>query len=84
MNWKVKVEITLKQGILDPQGAAVENALASLEYNNVNQVRVGKYLELHLNGLLKEEARQQVEEMCHRLLTNPVIEDYKYTLEELS
>jgi phosphoribosylformylglycinamidine synthase len=80
MRWKAKIEVTLKKEVLDPQGAAVEGALQVLNYRNVRQVRVGKYMELLLEAPAREEAARQVEEMCRRLLTNPVIEDFSYTL----
>jgi len=70
----------LKKSVLDPQGAAVEKALAALGYGNVGRVRVGKYMELLLEKASEEEASAQVEEMCRRLLTNPVIEEYTYRI----
>lgn len=84
MKMKVKIEVTLKKSVLDPQGSAVEKALKALGYDNIGEVRVGKYLELTLekvNG--HKEAAEQVEEMCRRLLTNPVIEDYNFSLMEV-
>ncbi|MEW5783797.1 MAG: phosphoribosylformylglycinamidine synthase subunit PurS [Bacillota bacterium] len=83
MQWKVKIEVTLKKGVLDPQGAAVEGALQVLDYHNVSRVRVGKYMELLLETAGRQAAAEQVEEMCRRLLTNPVIEDFGYTLQEV-
>ncbi|MBM7624340.1 phosphoribosylformylglycinamidine synthase subunit PurS [Sporohalobacter salinus] len=84
MDYKVEIEILLKESILDPQGQAVEDGLEKLDYNNVSDVQVGKYIELELEDLAsKEEASKQVEEMCQRLLTNPVIEDYTFEIEEL-
>ena len=83
MRWKAKIEATLKKGVLDPQGAAVEGALKVLDYQNVSQVRVGKYMELILEASEQQAAAEQVEEMCRRLLTNPVIEDFSYTLTEV-
>jgi phosphoribosylformylglycinamidine synthase PurS subunit len=68
--------------VLDPQGVAVENSLRVLGYNNVKQVRVGKYLELILEAESKEKAAAQVDEMARRLLSNPVIEDFSYGLQE--
>ena len=82
MLWKAKIEVTIKKGILDPQGAAVESSLTVLNFCGVHRVRVGKYIELILEGASREEAADQVEEMCRRLLTNPVIEDYTYALVE--
>jgi len=83
MRWKARVEITLKKVINDPQGATVENALNTMDYKSVERVRVGKYLELYLAGLSEYEAGHQVEEMCQKLLANPVIEEYSFTLEPL-
>jgi len=67
----------------DPQGTAVENSLKALGFGNVHRVRVGKYLELFLEAESQEEAAARVEEMARRLLSNPVIEDYEYTLQEV-
>lgn len=78
---KVKVYITLKEGVLDPQGKAVQNSLRSLEYDNVNEVRVGKYMELKVED--SEDIEAQIDRMCDQLLANPVIEDYTYTIEEV-
>jgi len=82
LHWKAKVEVTLKQSVLDPQGSAVESSLHALGYENVYRVRVGKYLEFFLEAENKEEATHQVEEMSRRLLSNPVIEDFSYSLQE--
>ena len=78
---KVKVYITLKEGVLDPQGKAVQNSLESLEFNNVHDVRVGKYMELMVEDTENIEA--EIDQMCDKLLANPVIEDYSYTIEEV-
>jgi phosphoribosylformylglycinamidine synthase subunit PurS len=83
VQWEAKIEVTLKKSVLDPQGAAVEGALKVLAYNNVYQVRIGKSIELFLEAGDREEAAGQVEEMCRRLLSNPVIEDFTYTLAEV-
>ncbi|UOQ49009.1 MULTISPECIES: phosphoribosylformylglycinamidine synthase subunit PurS [Gracilibacillus] len=76
----VKVHITLKEGVLDPQGKAVQGSLNTLGYDNVQEVRVGKYLELTVNDDANIE--QEIEDMCSKLLANPVIENYSYTVEE--
>ncbi|GAB2547542.1 phosphoribosylformylglycinamidine synthase subunit PurS [Gracilibacillus alcaliphilus] len=76
----VKVHITLKEGVLDPQGKAVQNSLQTLGYDNVQEVRVGKYLELTVEDHANIE--QEIEDMCNKLLANPVIENYSYTVEE--
>ncbi|MCR4420212.1 MAG: phosphoribosylformylglycinamidine synthase subunit PurS [Clostridia bacterium] len=73
----VKVQIMLKPGVLDPQGNTVREALHSLNYSGVEEVRLGKYLEIRLAADGEEAAREQVEEMCRRLLANPVIEEYR-------
>ncbi|WP_226035450.1 phosphoribosylformylglycinamidine synthase subunit PurS [Aquibacillus saliphilus] len=77
---KVKIYITLKSGVLDPQGKAVQTSLNTLGYAEVQEARVGKYMELKLDD--HTDAEKQVEEMCAKLLANPVIEDYQYTIEE--
>ena len=82
MQWKAKVEVTLKKAVLDPQGAAVEKSLRALGYDEVSEVRVGKYIELNLEANDREEAAARVEDMSRRLLSNPVIEDYSYVLQE--
>ncbi len=82
MNWKAKIEVMLKKEVLDPQGAAVNKVLGVLGYHNIKEVRVGKYLELNLSGVDRKEAGKQVEEMCRRILTNPVIEEFSYNLVE--
>jgi phosphoribosylformylglycinamidine synthase subunit PurS len=75
---RVKVYITLKAGVLDPQGKAVERSLHSLGYPGVEGVRIGKYLEFTLAIASNESATQRVREMCDKLLANPVIEDYRF------
>ncbi len=78
---QVKVYVTLKPTLLDAQGRVVQNALGSLGYENVEQVRIGKYIEMELGEGEKLEA--QVKEMCERLLANPVIEAYDVTISVL-
>jgi len=73
---KARVLVRLKPGILDVQGASVQRALQGLGFGEVQALRVGKVLDLELDGVSGDSARQRVEEMCARLLTNPVIEDY--------
>lgn len=79
---RVKVYVTLKRGVLDPQGETVRGALESLGFVGVQDVRIGKFMVISLNGASREEAARRVEEMCKRLLANPVIEDYRFELEE--
>jgi phosphoribosylformylglycinamidine synthase PurS subunit len=79
---KIKVFVTLKQGVLDPQGQAIERSLHSLGFGGVTGVRMGKYLEFELDGSSSEEARHQTRQMCEKLLANPVIEDYRFEIQE--
>ncbi len=78
---KAIVRITLKPGVLDPQGKAIAHSLASLGFDGVNEVRQGKYIELDLTETDKAKAQQAVEKMCGSLLANPIIETYKVELE---
>ncbi len=80
----VKIFVTLKEGVLDPQGKAVRNSLHSLGFGAVQEVRVGKYLELHLDVPAAEDAEQQARHMCRKLLANPVIEDYRFEIAEIA
>lgn len=72
----VKIYVALKEGILDVQGATILKALKSLGYENVSNVRVGKYLQVDIEG--QDQFDEQVKKMCDQLLTNPIIEDYTY------
>ena len=77
---RARVTITLKPGLLDAQGKTVKGALASLGFKGVKDVRVGKYLEIELNGAKSPAAKQAVERMCQKLLANPVVETYRIEL----
>ena len=78
---KAKIHVTLKQGILDPQGKAIEHALDSLGFKQAANVRVGKYLELDLEEKDKAKAEAEVKSMCEKLLANTIIEEYRYELQ---
>ncbi|MEK3731974.1 MULTISPECIES: phosphoribosylformylglycinamidine synthase subunit PurS [Paenibacillus] len=78
---KAKVYVTIKQSVLDPQGVAVQGALHSIGYKEVESLRIGKYMELELNTDNREEAERRVKEMCEKLLANTVVENYRYELE---
>ena len=78
-----KIHITFKNGVLDPQGKAVHHALKDLGYNEVSGIQMGKYLEVRLNGVSREEAETRVQEMCEKLLANTVIESYQFTLDSV-
>ena len=75
-----KVFVTLKRAVLDPQGKAVQGALAKLGFPEARDVRVGRYIEITLEAKTKDEAGQRVDEMCKRLLANTVIEEYRYEI----
>lgn len=77
---KAKIIITPKKAVLDPQGEAVQSALEHMGYEGVGEVRVGKYLEIEIEGE-GEAVRKQIDEACHKLLSNPVIEEYRFELE---
>jgi phosphoribosylformylglycinamidine synthase PurS subunit len=77
---KARIKITLKPGVLDPQGKAIANALASLGFVGVNEVRQGKYIELDLAESNEGRAREVIERICTELLANTVIENYAYEL----
>ena len=77
---KAKVYVTLKKSVLDPQGKTVQHALSTMGFNEVKDVRMGKYIELDLGETSKAQAEQKVKIMCEKLLANTVIEEYKYEL----
>lgn len=75
-----RVVVTLKKSVLDPQGVAVKNALDSLGFSLVQDVRLGKYLEVRMDGADLKKAETNLKEMCDKLLANPVIEEYKFEI----
>ena len=77
---KARIKITLKSGVLDPQGKAIEHALSGLGFSGVRDVRQGKYIEVDLAETQETAARTQVERICKDLLANTVIENYSYEL----
>jgi phosphoribosylformylglycinamidine synthase len=79
---RVKIFVSLKHGVLDPQGKAIERSLHALGYSEVYDVRMGKYLELDVEAASRSAAEARVREMCDKLLANPVIEDYRFEIEE--
>ena len=78
---KAKIIVTPKRAVVDPQGKTVQNALAHMGYEGIGAVHVGKYLEIELAGADRESARKQIDEACHKFLSNPVIEDYRLEIE---
>ena len=77
---KAKIIITPKKAVVDPQGKTVQNALEHMGYEGINAVHVGKYLEIEVNGD-PAAVREQLDDACHKFLSNPVIEDYRLELE---
>ena len=78
-----KITITLRASILDPQGKAVHHALESLGLKGIAELRMGKYIEMKINGGSGEEAERLTQEACRKLLANPVMEDFSYSVEKL-
>jgi phosphoribosylformylglycinamidine synthase len=77
---RIKIFISLKQGVLDPQGKAIQRSLHSLGYDEVQDVRAGKYLELDVDAPSRSAAELRVRQMCDKLLANTVIEDYRFEI----
>lgn len=82
MKARVAIDVMLKDGILDPQGKTVQESLPSLGFDGVEGVRIGKHIELEVEGATEEEIASRVEEMTRRFLSNPVIEDFRYRIED--
>ncbi|MDW3039260.1 MULTISPECIES: phosphoribosylformylglycinamidine synthase subunit PurS [Bacillus cereus group] len=80
--YKVKVYVTLRESVLDPQGTAVKGALHSLSFKEVQDVRIGKYMELTIDKSVTD-LDSKVKEMCEKLLANVVMEDFRYEVEEV-
>ena len=74
---KIKIIVTLKKSVLDPQGTVIQQALNGIGFKNVNEVRQGKFFEININEKDQKKAEEKVDEMCKKLLANLVIEDYK-------
>jgi phosphoribosylformylglycinamidine synthase len=81
LDMKAKIIVTPKKAVLDPQGKTVQNALDQMGYKGIGSVHVGKYLEIELPGSDVEVWRKQIDEACGRILSNPVIEDYRFVIE---
>ena len=79
---QVKILITLKNGVVDPQGITIKGALESLGYQGIASIRLGKYIKMELDTKDRGEAEKDIEEMCGKLLANPVIENYRYEIEK--
>jgi phosphoribosylformylglycinamidine synthase PurS subunit len=79
--FKVAVYVTPKAGVVDPQGAVIERALPALGHSGVANIRVGRYITLEVPGDDPEQARTAVDDMCRKLLANPIIEDYRFDVD---
>lgn len=80
--FKATVYVTLKESVLDPQGSAVKGSLHSLGFDEVRDVRIGKYMEVEVNVDSRQAAEERLTEMCEKLLANTVIEDYRFEMVE--
>ncbi|WP_072622107.1 phosphoribosylformylglycinamidine synthase subunit PurS [Spirulina major] len=83
-HFQARIYVTLRPSVLDPAGVAVCSGLHQLGYEAVESVRIGKYIEVALDAVDQGEASQQLDQMCDRLLANPVIENYRFELNELA
>jgi phosphoribosylformylglycinamidine synthase len=84
MTYLAKIYVTLKPAVSDPAGQTVLAALRRMGHNSAEDARIGKYLELRISGKVRETAEESVDRMCRELLSNPVIEDYRFELEEVA
>lgn len=82
--YQAHIYVTLRPSVLDPAGTAVKSGLSHMGYDNVEQVRIGKYIELTISAVDENTARAQLDRMCDQLLANPVIENYRFDLVEVS
>ena len=82
--YKAQIKVTLRKSILDPQGKTIEHSIQSLGYKNVKDTRIGKYVELKLEVSSEDEAKKITQEVCSKLLANPVMEDYEFSIVNLN
>lgn len=82
--YQARIYVTLRPSVLDPAGVAVESGLQQLGYKDVEQVRIGKYIELMICAGNEDKAREQLDQICDQLLANPVIENYRFDLVEVA
>ncbi|MEH2324078.1 MAG: phosphoribosylformylglycinamidine synthase subunit PurS [Nostoc sp.] len=78
-----KIFVTLRPSVLDPAGVAVQSGLQQMGYDNVDQLRIGKYIELTITSTEEKKARQDLDQICNQMLANPVIENYRFDLIEV-
>ncbi len=82
--FKADIKVTLKKSVFDPQGATVMHSLETLGFQNVSNVRIGKFIQVEIDTNSGDEAKKHVEKMCDQLLANPVIESFSYDVKEIS
>jgi phosphoribosylformylglycinamidine synthase subunit PurS len=82
--FQAQIYVTLRPSVLDPAGVAVQSGLSHLGYDNVEQIRIGKYIQLNLTATDEDSAKQQLERICEQMLANTVIENYRFDLLELA
>lgn len=82
--YKATIYVTLKESVLDPQGVAVQGTLHALGYQAVSDVRIGKRMEVLIDAKDRQEAETQIAEICEKVLANPVIENFRFELEEVA
>jgi phosphoribosylformylglycinamidine synthase subunit PurS len=82
--YQAQIYVTLRPSVLDPGGTAVQSGLQHMGYNNVEQVRIGKYIELTLDADSETSAQTQIDRICDQLLANPVVENYRFDLKEVA
>ena len=78
---KAKIIVMPKKTVLDPQGKTVKHALESMSFSGIKEVRIGKFMEIEIEGSTKDEVRSKIDEACHKLLSNPVIEEYSFEIQ---
>ena len=83
-NYHARIYITLRSSVLDPAGTAVQSGIAQMGYPDVEGVRIGKYVEMNLKAEDEAEAKTRLDRICDRLLANPVIENYRFEIEQLN
>ncbi len=84
LQYQAQIYVTLRPSVLDPAGTAVQSGLTHMGYDNIQQVRIGKYIEVSLSAENENAARNQLDRACDQLLANPVIENYRIELQEVS
>ena len=82
--YSAKIKVTLRKSILDPQGKAVEHSIQSLGYKNIKDTRIGKFVELKIDAGSEQEAKKVTNEVCAKLLANPIMEDYEFEIVSLN